>query len=402
MRCGQREWEDFWGTNLPMTRTPDAHFFTEARYRGAKVAAVAPDYAEYVKFADIWLPARAGNDAALAMAMSHVILREFYIERQSGYFNAYAKTYTDLPFVVVLEKHGDDWVSGRFVVPNGGWELKGGRLTLKAGGKARRLAGIFHNPDLPTIDEYYEPWTYDYEKLIDSPKKNHQPSLRPRSQLNDASMEITWGPNREDDLAGVTETGGGDVNYRGLDYAAYLQFKRVFMLYLPRLCEHCLNPACGLLPFRRPLQARGRRDRARGPRALPRVAVLRFRLPLQENLFQLEDGPGREVPLLLSAHRGRALAGLLALYQRSRFEPAVKELPDFLPLMLEFFSVAPQAAEDPLMSRCLGAVPILLAQIAQSPSMYAAPLEMLARIQPEAAGAGDLDASDRLSAAVEE
>ncbi|MBE0583804.1 MAG: nitrate reductase subunit alpha, partial [Desulfofustis sp.] len=61
-----------WGTNLPMTRTPDAHFFTEARYRGARVAAVAPDYAEYVKFADTWLPARAGSDAALAMAMTHV------------------------------------------------------------------------------------------------------------------------------------------------------------------------------------------------------------------------------------------------------------------------------------------------------------------------------------------
>ncbi|RPJ74635.1 MAG: nitrate reductase subunit beta, partial [Desulfobacteraceae bacterium] len=127
-------------------------------------------------------------------------------------------------------------------IHKGGWTLKGSGLALTAGNKLRRLAGIFHNPDLPTIDEYYEPWTYDYEKLIDSPKKNHQPSLRPRSQLNDASMEITWGPNWEDDLAGVTETGGGDVNFRGLDYAAYLQFKRVFMLYLPRLCEHCLNP----------------------------------------------------------------------------------------------------------------------------------------------------------------
>jgi nitrate reductase beta subunit len=57
-------------------------------------------------------------------------------------------------------------------------------------------------------------------------------------------MEITWGPNWEDDLAGVTETGTGDVNFRGLEASAYLQFKRVFMLYLPRLCEHCLNPAC--------------------------------------------------------------------------------------------------------------------------------------------------------------
>jgi nitrate reductase / nitrite oxidoreductase, beta subunit len=129
-------------------------------------------------------------------------------------------------------------------IHKGGWTLKGGGLALKAGGKVRRLAGIFHNPDLPTIDDYYEPWTYDYEKLIESPTKIHQPSLRPRSQLNDASMEITWGPNWEDDLAGVTETGAGDVNFRGLEASAYLQFKRVFMLYLPRLCEHCLNPAC--------------------------------------------------------------------------------------------------------------------------------------------------------------
>jgi nitrate reductase alpha subunit len=104
-----------WGTNLPMTRTPDAHFYTEARYRGARVAAVAPDYAEYVKFADTWLPARAGTDAALAMAMTHVIVKEFYIDRQVPYFIDYAKQYTDLPFVVVLDKHGDTHAPGRFL-----------------------------------------------------------------------------------------------------------------------------------------------------------------------------------------------------------------------------------------------------------------------------------------------
>jgi nitrate reductase beta subunit len=122
--------------------------------------------------------------------------------------------------------------------------LQGRQLSLRAGNKARRLAGIFHNPDLPTIDEYYEPWTYDYEKLVSGPGKKHQPSLRPRSQLNDASMEINWGPNWEDDLAGVCETGVHDVNFKGLDHSIYLQFQRVFLLYLPRLCEHCLNPAC--------------------------------------------------------------------------------------------------------------------------------------------------------------
>ena len=104
-----------WGTNLPMTRSPDAHFYTEARYRGARVAAVAPDYAEYVKFADTWLPAKAGTDAALALAMTHVILKEFYIDRQVAYFEAYAKQYTDLPFVVVLEDDGETVTAGRFL-----------------------------------------------------------------------------------------------------------------------------------------------------------------------------------------------------------------------------------------------------------------------------------------------
>jgi nitrate reductase alpha subunit len=104
-----------WGTNLPMTRTPDAHFYTEARYRGARVAAVAPDYAEYVKFADTWLPARAGTDAALAMAMTHVIVKEFYVERQVPYFMDYARQYTDLPFAVVLEPGKDADSPGRFL-----------------------------------------------------------------------------------------------------------------------------------------------------------------------------------------------------------------------------------------------------------------------------------------------
>ncbi len=104
-----------WGTNLPMTRTPDAHFFTEARYRGARVAAVAPDYAEYVKFADTWLPARAGTDAALAMAMTHVIVKEFFLDHPTAYFTEYTKQFTDLPFAVVLEQKEDALVSGRFL-----------------------------------------------------------------------------------------------------------------------------------------------------------------------------------------------------------------------------------------------------------------------------------------------
>ncbi|MCF6094466.1 nitrate reductase subunit alpha [Microaerobacter geothermalis] len=104
-----------WGSNLPQTRTPDSHFMVEARYRGTKVVAVSPDYAEYVKFADHWLAVHPGKDAALAMAMTHVILKEFYVDKETEYFNHYAKTYTDLPFLVTLKKRGDHFTAERFL-----------------------------------------------------------------------------------------------------------------------------------------------------------------------------------------------------------------------------------------------------------------------------------------------
>ncbi len=104
-----------WGTNLPTTRTPDAHFMVEARYRGQKVVVVSPDYAEHVKFADHWLPAQPGTDAALAMAMGHVILKEFYVERQVPYFTGYARQFTDLPLLVTLRERDDAYVPDRFL-----------------------------------------------------------------------------------------------------------------------------------------------------------------------------------------------------------------------------------------------------------------------------------------------
>jgi len=94
-----------WGSNVPQTRTPDAHFFTEVRYKGAKTVAVTPDYAEISKLCDLWLHPKQGTDAALAMAMGHVILKEFYFERRSEYFDDYARRYTDLPMLVLLKEH---------------------------------------------------------------------------------------------------------------------------------------------------------------------------------------------------------------------------------------------------------------------------------------------------------
>ena len=101
-----------WGSNVPVTRTPDAHYMTEARYRGQKVIVVSPDYADNTKFADEWLPARPGTDAALAMSMGHVILKEFFINRTTPYFTDYVKKYTDLPFLVTLTDNG---IPGKFL-----------------------------------------------------------------------------------------------------------------------------------------------------------------------------------------------------------------------------------------------------------------------------------------------
>jgi nitrate reductase alpha subunit len=93
-----------WGSNLPVPRTPDAHWMAEARYRGQKVVAVSPDYADNVKFADEWLASQPGTDGALAMARGHVILKEFFVDRPTPYFTDYVKRYTDLPFLVALKE----------------------------------------------------------------------------------------------------------------------------------------------------------------------------------------------------------------------------------------------------------------------------------------------------------
>src|SRR5680860_1423976 len=96
-----------WGSNVPMTRAPDAHFYSEVRYRGAKSAVIAPDYNEAAKFADIWLHPKPGTDAALALALGHVVLREFYIDKTSEYFSDYTRRYSDFPLLVTLtEKDG--------------------------------------------------------------------------------------------------------------------------------------------------------------------------------------------------------------------------------------------------------------------------------------------------------
>ncbi len=105
-----------WGSNVPVTRTPDAHWMAEVRYRGTKVVTVSPDYADNTKFADEWMPAQAGTDAALAMSMGHVILKENFVDRQVPFFTDYVSKFTDLPFLIKLEEHEGSYVAGKFLV----------------------------------------------------------------------------------------------------------------------------------------------------------------------------------------------------------------------------------------------------------------------------------------------
>lgn len=104
-----------WGSNVPLTRTPDAHFMTEVRYKGTKVISVAPDYAENVKFADNWLAPNPGSDAAIAQAMTHVILQEHYVNQPNERFINYAKQYTDMPFIIMLDEDENGYKAGRFL-----------------------------------------------------------------------------------------------------------------------------------------------------------------------------------------------------------------------------------------------------------------------------------------------
>jgi nitrate reductase beta subunit len=128
----------------------------------------------------------------------------------------------------------------------GGWVRKGnGKIEPKIGGKWRVLAKIFANPHLPQIDDYYEPFTFDYEHLHTAPLSEAAPVARPRSLITGERMEkIEWGPNWEEILGGEFVKRSQDYNFEDVQKDIYGQFENTFMMYLPRLCEHCLNPAC--------------------------------------------------------------------------------------------------------------------------------------------------------------
>jgi nitrate reductase beta subunit len=128
---------------------------------------------------------------------------------------------------------------------NGGWVKKDGKLELKAGGRMKKLLTIFANPDMPEMDDYYEPFEMDYQRLQKAPLSEAAPTARPKSMITGETMEkIHWGPNWEDDLAGEFSKRSVDKNFDGIQKQMYSEFENTFHMYLPRLCNHCLNPAC--------------------------------------------------------------------------------------------------------------------------------------------------------------
>lgn len=131
----------------------------------------------------------------------------------------------------------------------GGWELtKKGKLKLRQGGRVKRLATLFNNPTLPGVEDYYEPWTYDYDTLLNAPQGRTSPVARPKSAITGQDMRITWSANWDDNLAGAPETGPQDPivkKIRGeVTDRIKFEYEQAFMFYLPRICEHCLNPSC--------------------------------------------------------------------------------------------------------------------------------------------------------------
>lgn len=138
----------------------------------------------------------------------------------------------------------DNWESQKKW--NGGWKIDdNGDLKPNLGGKFSILFKIFANPDLPSIDDYYEPFTFNYSCLQSSEKFKYAPTARPVSIITGKYLEkIKSGPNWEEILGGEFSKRGNDINFNGLEKEIFGEFKNTFMIYLPRLCEHCLNPAC--------------------------------------------------------------------------------------------------------------------------------------------------------------
>jgi nitrate reductase / nitrite oxidoreductase, beta subunit len=132
----------------------------------------------------------------------------------------------------------------------GGWELpdkKNALPQLKLQNRVQALGNLFSNPSMPTMDDYYEPWSYEYDQLFNAAPMDDQPTAWPVSKVDGKPMEIEAGPNWDDDLSGSQIYASNDPMFQNLSEAEKQQLfsiERLFYFYLPRMCNHCVNPAC--------------------------------------------------------------------------------------------------------------------------------------------------------------
>ncbi len=202
------------GANLNMTRTPDTHFISEVRHAGAKLTVFAPDFSQVAKYADYWIPLHPGQDTAFWMAVNHVLLQEYYVDRQTPYFTNYAKQYTDLPFLVEIkdgrpykyvranlleayksQENGDwkllvwDHAAGQPRMPKGTlgfrWQTEKGKwnLEMKDG-----LTGEEIVPELTLLEDGGEVALVEFDDFTDGTKQRRGVPVR---RLHTSSGEIT-------------------------------------------------------------------------------------------------------------------------------------------------------------------------------------------------------------------
>ena len=125
----------------------------------------------------------------------------------------------------------------------GGFVVDGSKLRLKAMGKGPTLLNMFFQPNMPKIEDYYEPFDFDYGQLAGAQESDDQPVARAFSQISGETIdEIQNGPNWDDDLSGSQVYAANDLNLQ--DKQVVDEYDSMFMQYLPRICNHCLNPAC--------------------------------------------------------------------------------------------------------------------------------------------------------------
>ena len=200
----------------------------------------------------------------------------------------------------------------------GGWVRdKRGRLRLRAGGRFKKLATIFSNPKMPSIDDYYEPWTYDYENLTNAPLGEHMPVAPPRSLISGEPMKVEWSANWDDNLGGSTEILSGDPILAKVSQQIKLELEQTLHVLpaadLRALPEPVLRR---VLPVRGDVQAGRGRHRAGRPGQVPGLADVRLRLPVQEGVLQPPHRQGGEMHVLLPADRGGPADGVLGDLRR--------------------------------------------------------------------------------------